>query len=131
MNNFEVQFLLPGGSNLNLSVRSDCSLSQLKETVCFEAQKNKKMLLMNYSLYLFKTFDKILLENESITIGNVPYISQCRKHCTTPKLILVQKRIDPFTSQVRSPPPSFPSPPISIPLPFLLTMMIGDDDDGK
>ena len=96
-----MQFLLPGGSNLNLSVSFDTPLSQVKEKICFEAQNQKKLLLLNPSLYEFRTYsDKSVLHNEQISIGNVPYISQCRKHCTTPKLVLGQKEIEPYSDQV-------------------------------
>src|SRR3990167_7168734 len=101
VNEFQVAFLLPGGQTLNLLVSAKETVGKVKETVCEEAQTQKNALLLNHSAYEFRTYRKNKVLSDTDLIGDIVYILKCRHRCTLPKLVLVQKNVDPFSIHVR------------------------------
>jgi hypothetical protein len=102
VNEFQVQFLLPGGQNLTMLVNANTPVSDVKESLCREAHFRKNAILLNHTLYEFHTYGQHKVLEDSQLIGTVPYISKCRRCSTTPKLMLIQKHYEPFSAQETS-----------------------------
>eukprot|EP01119_Soliformovum_irregulare_P017393 TRINITY_DN5165_c0_g1_i1.p1 TRINITY_DN5165_c0_g1~~TRINITY_DN5165_c0_g1_i1.p1 ORF type:complete len:1287 (-),score=389.49 TRINITY_DN5165_c0_g1_i1:1418-5278(-) len=87
---FLVQFLLPGGQTVVLTCHQDAKISEVKEQLLQVGHKMQTLHSMDH--YILKTPSaEGYLSDETITLGCIPFIENCREDSTTPKLILQKK----------------------------------------
>jgi len=86
---FPIQILLPGGETLVLICNIEDTIKTIKDQLKSKAVRSN---LKPSSHYVLKAPSvEGYLSDETIAIGNIPLVENCRKQSTTPKLILVEK----------------------------------------